>query len=105
MILIEKADQLEKLEQVQENLEAKIPSKETLDALAEEKMTELKAELEKVKEDNRLLKVDVRLSERKFKEAEGRLDIYKDMYKEERKKNTKVTFTMQPTSVLTKASL
>ena len=92
MILIEKADQLEKLEQVQENLEAKIPSKETLDALAEEKMTELKAELEKVKEDNRLLKVDVRLSERKFKEAEGRLDIYKDMYKEERKKNTKVTF-------------
>ena len=90
--MIEKADQLEKLEQVQENLEAKIPSKETLDALAEEKMTELKAELEKVKEDNRLLKVDVRLSERKFKEAEGRLDIYKDMYKEERKKNTKVTF-------------
>ena len=80
MILIEKADQLEKLEQVQENLEAKIPSKETLDALAEEKMTELKEELEKVKEDNRLLKVDVRLSERKFKEAEGRLDIYKDMY-------------------------
>ena len=50
MILIEKADQLEKLEEVQENLEAKIPSKETLDALAEEKMTELKAELEKVKE-------------------------------------------------------
>jgi len=89
--LKEKADQLEKLEQVQENLEAKIPSKETLDALAEEKMTELKAELEKVKEDNRLLKVDVRLSERKFKEAEGRLDIYKDMYKEERKKNTKDT--------------
>lgn len=87
--LKDKSKQLEKLEKIQENLEAKIPTKETMEAYSNEKMTDLKAELEKVKEDNRLLKVDVRLSERKLKETEGRLDIYKDMYKEERKKNTK----------------
>merc|ERR1712051_947762 len=87
--LKDKTNQLEKLEKIQLNLEAKIPTKETLEAYSNEKVTDLMAELEKVKEDNRILKVDVRLSERKHKEVEGRLDIYKDMYKEERKKNTK----------------
>jgi len=87
--LKDKTNQLEKLEKIQLNLEAKIPTKETLEAYSSEKVTDLMAELEKVKEDNRILKVDVRLSERKHKEVEGRLDIYKDMYKEERKKNTK----------------
>lgn len=87
--LKDKTNQLEKLEKIQLNLEAKMPTKETLEAYSNEKVTDLMAELEKVKEDNRILKVDVRLSERKHKEVEGRLDIYKDMYKEERKKNTK----------------
>merc|ERR1712051_1086026 len=87
--LKDKTNQLEKLEKIQLNLEAKIPTKETLEAYSNEKVTDLMAGLEKVKEDNRILKVDVRLSERKHKEVEGRLDIYKDMYKEERKKNLK----------------
>ena len=55
--LKDKTNQLEKLEKIQLNLEAKIPTKETLEAYSNEKVTDLMAELEKVKEDNRILKV------------------------------------------------
>ena len=55
--LKDKTNQLEKLEKIQLNLEAKIPTKETLEAYSSEKVTDLMAELEKVKEDNRILKV------------------------------------------------
>lgn len=82
---------LNKLEKVQESLEAKIPTKETMDAYANTRVSDLLAEMEKLKEDNRILKVDVRLGERKQKEAEGRLDLYKEMYTELRKKSQKET--------------
>ncbi len=75
--LKDKDEALVKLEKIQEDLEAKIPSKATLDAYASKKVTDIETELEKVKEDNRILKVDLRLSERKQKEVLGRLDIYK----------------------------
>ena len=59
--LKDKDNALEKLEKMQEALEAKIPTKDTLKAYANEKVEELQKELKQLKEDNRILKVDVRL--------------------------------------------
>ena len=88
--LKDKTDALVKLEKIQESLEAKIPTKETLEDYTNEKVTDLTEKMEKANEDNRILKVEVRMSERKQKELEGRLDLYRDMYNNERKKNAKV---------------
>ena len=80
---------LQTLEKMQESLESKIPTKESLEAYAEDKTNDLIMELEEVKKDNRLLKVDVRLSERKHKEAEDRIGLYKEMYNDLKKKKDK----------------
>ena len=80
---------LQTLEKMQESLESKIPTKESLEAYAEDKTNDLIMELEEVKKDNRLLKVDVRLSERKHKEAEDRIGLYKEMYNDLKKKKEK----------------
>ena len=61
-----------------------------MEAYTNEKVADLTEKLEKANEDNRILKVEVRMSERKQKELEGRLDLYRDMYNNERKKNAKV---------------
>ena len=93
--LKDKTKALHTLEKMQETIESKIPSKESFDAYAEEKTDELIKELDEVKKDNRLLKVEVRLNERKHKELEGRIDIYKDLYTELKKKTQKETVDEQ----------
>ena len=63
--LSDKTKALEKLEKVQDELESKmskISSCEVLDSYAKEKSTDLLLENEELKKDNRLLKVEVRLS-------------------------------------------
>ena len=62
--LSDKSRALEKLEKVQDELENKmsqISSSEVLDSYAREKSTDLLNEIEELKKDNRLLKVEVRL--------------------------------------------
>lgn len=87
--LKDKSKALLKLEKVQESLEAKIPSKETFDAYANSKVNDLLAEIEELKKDNRLMKVEVRMGERKEKELEGRIAIFRDMYNDVKKKTQK----------------
>jgi len=90
--LSDKTRALEKLEKVQDELETKmsaISSQKVLDKYASEKTSDLLLENEELKKDNRLLKVEVRLSERKQKDVEGKLQIYKDMYMEQKKKAQK----------------
>jgi len=90
--LSDKTRALEKLEKVQDELETKmsaISSHEVLDKYASEKTSDLLLENEELKKDNRLLKVEVRLSERKQKDVEGKLQIYKDMYMEQKKRAQK----------------
>ena len=63
--LSDKTRALEKLEKVQDELEikmSKISSHEVLDKYATEKTNDLLLEIEELKKDNRLLKVEVRLS-------------------------------------------
>ena len=63
--LSDKTRALEKLEKVQDELETKmsaISSHEVLDKYASEKTSDLLLENEELKKDNRLLKVEVRLS-------------------------------------------
>ena len=63
--LSDKTRALEKLEKVQDELEAKMSamsSHEVLDKYASEKTSDLLLENEELKKDNRLLKVEVRLS-------------------------------------------
>ena len=87
--LKDKTKALDALEKMQESLESKIPTKESFEAYADEKVDELNKELEELKKDKSLLKVEVRLAERKNKEMEGRISLYKDMYTDLKKKSQK----------------
>ena len=87
--LKDKTRALDALEKMQESLESKIPTKESFEAYADEKVDELNKEIEELKKDKSLLKVEVRLAERKNKEMEGRISLYKDMYTDLKKKSQK----------------
>ena len=89
--LKDKTKALDALEKMQESLESKIPTKESFEAYADEKVDELNNEIEELKKDKSLLKVEVRLAERKNKELEGRISLYKDMYTDLKKKSQKET--------------
>jgi chromosome segregation ATPase len=89
-----KARALEKLEDVQSELEKKIPSKDSLDAYAEKKTNDKNAAIQKENEelsnDLRYAKIEVRLAEKRQKESEDRVKIFRDLYTEQKKKAKKV---------------
>lgn len=101
--LAKKASNLGKLECVLGELENKIPTRESLKAVADKKATEQSKAFEELQKDFSMQKIELRIAERKVKEHKERIDFLREMLKEEKDKRIKVeTGQSDQTEILSK---